>query len=206
MRFRSFAVIAALVAPMAAFAQATDSLDLQGRSTIFIGIGLTGTRDASSTINGASTHASGEVGSVGFRHFVTSQTAVEISAALLSADASSAGGHSQANAVTPILFGLRVAPRAIAIGPSLRPFVSAAAGAYIHSMTDAFLGGASDRTETAPGARLAAGADWLVGRHFVMSFEGNYNAVGSFEHPDAVTDRVSGFGMMLGFGVAWGGR
>lgn len=206
MRFRSSLAAAALVVPMAASAQATDSLNLQGRSAIVLGIGLTTSREVTATANGVRTRTSGDLGYLGFRHFVTPQAAVEIMASVMSADATAAGEHLEANTVTPILFGIRIVPRALAVGPSLRPFVAAAAGPYVHTMDAAFAGGASDQTETAAGARLAAGADWLVGRHFVMGFEGNYSAVGSFDHPDAVTDRAGGFGMTLSLAIAWGGR
>jgi len=206
MRLRPLVVAAGLVVPGAAFAQAADSLNLQGRSVIVLGIGLTGSREATASATGVTTHADGDVGSIGFRHFVTPRAAVEITAAFSSASATTVAGRLEANAVTPILFGLRVAPRALALGPSLRPFVSAAAGPFVHSMAAAFAASASDQLETAPGARVAAGADWLIGRHFELGVAGSYDAVGTFDHPDATTRGASGFGMTLAFGVAWGGR
>ena len=132
--------------------------------------------------------------------------AVEISAAALNADASTSGARVHANIVTPILFGLSVSPRALALSTSIRPYLSAAAGPYIHSVSDEFGTSTSASVEAVPGARLAAGANWFVARHFVMGLEGNYHAVGKFDQPDALTEKASGFGMSLSLGFAWGGR
>jgi hypothetical protein len=76
----------------------------------------------------------------------------------------------------------------------------------VHNVSDATPGTVSTLTETTAGARLAAGADWFAGRHFVMGLEGDYHAVGHFDHPDALTSHASGFGMSLSLGFAWGGR
>jgi hypothetical protein len=132
--------------------------------------------------------------------------AVEISAAILDADASTSGARVHANVVTPILFGLSVSPRSLALSTSIRPYLSAAAGPYIHSVSDEFGASTSASVETVLGARLAAGANWFVSRHFVIGLEGNYHAVGKFDRPDAATENPSGFGMSMSFGFAWGGR
>jgi hypothetical protein len=50
------------------------------------------------------------------------------------------------------------------------------------------------------------GANWFVARHFVLDIQGDYHAVGAFDHPDAVTTKPSGFGMTFGLGFSWGGR
>jgi hypothetical protein len=203
MRFSPLILVAAIGVPALARAQvAPDTLSLLGRSTISFGFGLTGARSATASIGGASTHTTGQLGSIAFAHWVRPTVAVEISAAALDADATTSGGGVHANVVTPILFGLSVSPRSLALSTSIRPYLSAAAGPYIHSVSD--LGGAS--VETVPGARLAAGANWFISRHFVMGVEGNYHAVGTFDQPDALTEKPSGFGMSVSFGFAWGGR
>ena len=55
-----------------------------------------------------------------------------------------------------------------------------------------------------PGARLAAGTNWFVSRHFLVGLEANYHAVGKFDQPDALTENASGFGMSLSFGICVG--
>jgi outer membrane protein with beta-barrel domain len=207
MRFSSLILAAAVAAPVVARAQnAPDTLSLLGRSTISLGFGLTGARTASEGVGQTSTHSTGQVGAIAFTHWVRPTVAVEISAAALNADATTSGAHSHANVVTPVLFGLSVSPRSLALSTSLRPYLSAAVGPYVHSIADDYGATSTASVETVLGSRLAAGANWFVSRHFVMGLETNYHAVGKFEHPDAVTDRTNGFGMSLAFGFAWGGR
>lgn len=67
-------------------------------------------------------------------------------------------------------------------------------------------GGTTTTTETVGGARVGAGVNWYAARHFLLSLDGDYHAVGEFDHPDAVTDKASGFGVSLGLGFVWGGR
>jgi hypothetical protein len=207
MRFSSLILATALVAPAVARAQsAPDTLSLLGRSTISLGFGLTGARTATAGVGQTSTHTTGQVGGIAFSHWVRPTVAVEISAAALNADATTSGAHTHANVVTPVLFGLSVSPRALALSTSIRPYLSAAAGPYIHSVADDFGAASTASVETVLGGRLAAGANWFVARHFVMGLETNYHAVSKFDHPDALTENASGFGMSLSFGFAWGGR
>jgi hypothetical protein len=65
---------------------------------------------------------------------------------------------------------------------------------------------ANTTTESVAGARFAAGTNWFVAKHFMLSVEGDYHAVGRFSEQDAVTTKPSGFGMSFGFGFSWGGK
>ena len=207
MRFTTSVLVLAIGVPLMARAQ-VDTLSLTGRSNLMIGIGLTGQRNTTASGGQASvTTTKGEAGSFSFNHWVRPEIGVVVSASLLSASSSagvSASGAS-ANAIFPLLFGVRYSPRALALSPSIRPFVSAAAGPYIHTANDAHPFDASHSSETVLGSRLSAGANWFVARHFTMSVEANYHAVGKFERQNAVTRDPSGFGMNVGFGFAWGG-
>ena len=206
-RFSSLILAVTVAVPVFARAQsAPDTLSLLGRSTISLGFGLTGARSATAGVGETSTHTTGQVGGMALAHWVRPTVAVEISVAALNADASASGARVHANVVTPILFGLSVSPRALALTTSIRPYLSAAAGPYIHSVSDEFGASASASVEAVPGARLAAGTNWFVSRHFLVGLEGNYHAVGKFDQPDALTEKASGFGMSLSFGFAWGGR
>jgi hypothetical protein len=205
MRFITSALIVIVGLPVVAGAQ-TDSLSLTGRSNLMIGVGLTGERSTTASGGQSSVRTKGEAASFSFNHWVRPEVGVIISASLLSASSSagfSAGGAT-ANAIVPLLFGLSYSPRALALSSSIRPFVSAAAGPYIHTVADANPAGAENYSETVPGARIAAGANWFVARHFTVLLEANYHAVGKFERQDAVTKDPSGFGMNVGFGFAWG--
>jgi hypothetical protein len=200
-------VAAALFAPMSLSAQASgDTLSLIGRSTISFGVGLIGSRSATATPSGATARSSGEMASFSFSHWVRPQVAVEISTGVLGTNATAGVGGVHTNAITPILFGLSVSPRALALSQSIRPFLSAAAGPYIHVTSAADRQEADASSETAPGARFALGANWFVAKHVVLSVAGDYNAIARFDHPDPVSDHAGGFGMLFAFGVAWGGR
>ncbi len=193
--------------PVLAQAQSSaDSLSLAGRTNIMLGVGLTGARDANSSPGIQTTHSTGEIGSLAFNHWVRPQLAVQISTSALNVDATASGGSAYTNLITPILFGLSYSPRALAITPALRPFISAAAGPYIHTISDATPDAATTSSESVAGGRVAIGTNWFVARHFMLSLETDYHAVGRFEHQDAGTAKASGFGISFGFGFVWGGK
>lgn len=206
MRIASALLFVAAV-PVVARAQSTpDSLDLSGRTNIMVGIGLTGARSATASPTVERTHTTGEVGSLAFTHWVRPQIAVLISTSVLNADATASNDVATANLITPILFGVSYSPRALALTTSLRPFVSAAVGPYIHTVSNAGLDTATSSSESVAGARFAAGTNWFVARHFMLSLEGDYHAVGHFSRQDAATSKASGFGMSFGLGFSWGGN
>jgi len=204
---RSFFAVT-LGVPMVLRAQTPDTLSLLGRSSIAFGVGLIGSREASATAGGTVARASGEAASLSFSHWVRPEIAAEISTAVLGAGATAGfgGGGARVDAITPILFGLSYSPRALALGRSLRPYVSAAAGPYIYSASGVARAGAKASSEAVPGARLGAGANLFVARHFMLAVGGDYNVIGHFRDADPVAAHPDGFGMTLGFGVTWGGR
>lgn len=207
MRLTPSLLVAALLLPGAARAQATvDSLNLIGRSTLLFGVGLLGSRDASAAAGGTGAHASGEIASISFTHWVRPSIAAEISTGVLGANATAGFGGARTNTITPVLFGLSFSPRVLALSKSVRPFVSAAVGPYIHSSSDASGAGANASSESVAGARLVAGANLFVSRHFMLAVSGDYNAVGRFSRLDAVSEHPSGFGMSFALGFAWGGQ
>ena len=206
MRFSSLILAATVAVPAVARAQsAPDTLSLLGRSTISLGFGLTGARTATAGVGETSTHTTGQVGGIAFTHWVRPTVAVEISAAALNADASTSGARVHANIVTPILFGVSVSPRALALSTWIRPYLSAAAGPYIHSVSDAFGASASASVRSGSGCAARRRHELVqYSRHFLMGLEANYRAVGKFDQPDALTEKASGFGMSLAFRVCLG--
>jgi len=205
-RIAQLVALATVAVPIALRAQAPDTLSLLGRTAITFGLGLTGARSASVVTASTSTHTDGEVGALTIEHWVHPSVAAQFTLAVLSADASATPGHSQANAVTPLLFSLAYSPRQLALSRAFRPYVSAGGGAFVHEVADAQGANTTDFTETAPGGRFAAGANWFVSRHFLVNVEADYHAVGTFDHPDALTKKASGFGMLFALGFAWGGN
>jgi hypothetical protein len=210
MRFSTSVVLGMLVLPAVAGAQrgarGVDTLSLLGRSAIMAEFGLTGARDATQTATRVETHTSGELGSLVFKHWFRPQVAFEMGIGVMNADETVTTGFARTNAIMPLLFGLSVSPASLAISSSVRPYLSAAAGPYFHSVSVVSGLNASTTTESAAGARFGLGANWFVARHFIVDVQGDYHAVGSFDHPDAVTDKPSGFGLTVGLGFSWGGR
>jgi hypothetical protein len=207
MHIKALGLWAALAAPVSLQAQRSgDTLSLDGRKAITIGVGLTGARNTTTVGGTTATHTDGQVGSLSYNQYVRPQLGIEIEAGVLNADSFVQPGRTHTNSITPLLFGITLAPEVFAITRTLRPFFAAGVGPYIHTVNDLSSTGVSTLTETVPGARFGAGLDWRPARHFLMNLEAKYHAVGDFDHPDAATEKVSGWGVSVGFGFVWGGR
>ena len=150
--------------------------------------GLTGARDATTSATHIQTHTTGELGSLVFKHWVGPQVAVEIGVGVMNADETVSPGFVRTNAIIPLLFGASISPPSLALSSSVRPYLSAAVGPYFHSVSELGVSGSEvATTESVPGARFGLGANWFVARHFILDIQGDYHAVGAFDHPDAVT-------------------
>jgi hypothetical protein len=204
MRFKALA-LAALGLPVVLRAQSVDTLSLLGRSSINVGVGLTGQRWATLGRSGIDAKVTGEIGSFGFSHWLHPEVAITIGAAMLGAQGTVSGGRVETSSVMPILFGMSYSPRALALASTLRPYVSLAAGPYLHSVSDVGAG-LSASVETVAGMRSAIGANWFVARHFMMSLEGDYHAIGHLDSIDSAGSQPGGFGMAFALGVTWGGK
>jgi hypothetical protein len=205
MRFTTSALLLSL-ALSAAGAQTADTLSLAGRNSLMFNFGFASSTTASAVANQTSVRTSGEIGSFSYHHWLRPQVGLSISAGVLNAEATTNSSRANANAIVPFLFGLDYSPSALALTRSLRPFVAAAVGPYVHNVDEVSAGIAEAYTETVAGARLSTGINWFAARHFMMTLEGHYNAVGEFSRQDAVTRDPSGFGFSLGLGFSWGGR
>ncbi len=207
MNIKSILLCAAVLAPISLRAQGTpDTLSLLGRKSISLGFGLTGARSTSASGGTVATHTDGQVGSLAYNQYIRRQLGIEIEVAVLNTDSFVQAGRTHTNSITPVLFGFTLAPAPFAITRTVRPFFAAAVGPYIHTVSDVSAIGVSTTTETVAGARFGAGINWYAARHFLLSVEGKYHAVGDFDHPDAATEKASGWGISLGVGFVWGGR
>ena len=207
MKLSHFAAIAIAVLPATLTAQSADSLGQLGRTLIAFNVGLTGTREASANGTGATARGTGQVASFDVTHFVHPSIAIEVNASILDANNYVSGARAHNEQVLPLLFGVNYAPTALAVNSELRPFVSIAAGPYIHSLNDeSVTSGAASSLQTVMGGRMGAGANWYLGRHFALQLEGDYHAVPAFNAVDGVRRNVSGFALSVGAGFAWGGR
>jgi Outer membrane protein beta-barrel domain len=207
MHIKGIMLCAALAAPLSLHAQRSgDTLSLDGRKAITFGLGLTGARNTTTVGGTTATHTDGQVGSISYNQYIRSQLGIEVEAAVLNADSFVQPGRTHNNSITPLLFGITLAPEVFALTRHLRPFFAAGVGPYIHTVNDVSSTGVSTSTETVAGARFGFGLDWRPARHFLMNVEAKYHAVGDFDHPDAATEKVSGWGASLGLGFVWGGR
>ena len=205
MRSKALALVA-LGLPAVLGAQSIDTLNLLGRTSINLGIGLTGQRSASIGFGGVGAHVTGELGSLGFAHWIRPEVAITIGAASLSAEANVAGARVSTSSVTAVLFGVSYSPRALAVSSTVRPYVALAAGPYFHSVDEVkSFGTVSSTVESVAGIRSAIGANWFLAQHFFLSLEGDYNAMSQFSQRDGMLN-PSGFGLSFGFGFNWGGR
>ena len=205
MRFTTSALLLSL-GLSAAGAQTADSLSLAGRNSLMFGIGIANSTTASTAGGQTSMRATGETGSFWYHHWLRPQVGLSISAGVLNFETSTHLDRANSNAIVPVLFGLHYSPRALALTRSWRPFVAGAVGPYIHIVDEVPSGVAQAYTESVVGARLSTGVNWFAARHFMMTLDGHYNAVGEFSRQDAVSSDPSGFGFSLGFGFSWGGR
>ena len=207
MHIKEFVLCATLAAPLSLHAQRSgDTLSLDGRKAITLGVGLTGARNTTTVGGTTATHTDGQVGSLSYNQYIRSQLGIEIEAAVLNADSFVQPGRTHENSITPLLFGITLAPEVFAFTRNLRPFFAAGVGPYIHTVSDVSTTGVSTSTETVAGARFGLGLNWYAARHFLMNVEAKYHAVGDFDHPDAATEKVSGWGVSFGLGFVWGGR
>ena len=192
--------------PFAISAQTTqDTLSLQGRSIIAVGVGLNSTHGASNTPGGQVATSNG-VASLNFTHFTRPSVAFEISAAVLDASASNTFSNQTASGVTSLLAGVRYAPEAIALSTTLRPYVSVLVGPYFNNFAKSAGYNGTAMSESVFGSKLGAGTNWYMSRHLSLQLEASYDAIGHFEHEDVLSHKPGGFAMTAGFGVAWGGR
>ena len=206
MRIKTFVAAAVFALPVVAHAQSPDTLSLEGRNALSVGFGLNGSSSSSASADGTASHSDGQVAAIAFNHWIRPTIAFEVTAAVLGAEATAAPGRTYNNSLTPLLLGFSVSPRSFAITRTLRPYLSAAVGPYIHTVSQVSGGSTSNEVESSAGARLGVGANWFVARHFLVGLEGDYHAVHKFDHPDALTMDPSGFGLLFKLGFAWGGK
>jgi hypothetical protein len=205
LKLSHIATVAAALVPAILSAQSSDTIGQRGRTLIAVNVGLTGTREASANGSSLAARGTGQVASLGITHYVHPSVGIEVSAAVLDENNVVTGTRAHHEEVLPLLFGVNYAPTALAVNGELRPFLSIAAGPYIHSLDDASFSSASASTQTVMGGRVGAGANWYLARHFALQLEGDYHAVPSFDAVDGARRNVSGFALSLGAGFAWGG-
>lgn len=111
--------------------------------------------------------------------------------------------------VTPVYIGARYYVFESTYGKSMRPYLSFAAGPVIGSESETNVDMSvefSSHNETAFGAKLGLGVDFLVSRSFIIGLDGGYNAMSNFSNPILGEDNYSGAEFSLGFSFLFGGN
>ncbi|RMF67736.1 MAG: hypothetical protein D6743_04425 [Calditrichaeota bacterium] len=195
-------------------AQETGVASLKGRHSVAASVGLMVEANSSQVVSvdgiRSGQRATAPLGMLSYIHWFQRDWAVTLSGGLLSAEAtSSVNGpnvSSETGSVIPILFGIRYQPAALALSPAVRPYFSGSVGPYLGVGTRSGTGtvtGSETISETAVGARVAAGMDWLFGR-FTFGMNAGYHFVTDFKQRIGSKKNYSGAELSLTFGILLG--
>jgi hypothetical protein len=186
---------------------------LKGRSSIELNIGFWHESKVGNEIstagNVSTAKSSGFIGGLSYGHWFQEGLSVNASIGLLSGEATSSvtlsGASQRASSVIPILLGVRYYLPESSFGTPVRPFLAAAVGPFlgVESKNDFF--SQESRSETALGARLGGGIDFLLGQHFKLGTTVGYNLMTDFSSPIGARKNFSGPEFTIGFGILFGG-
>lgn len=205
MRFTNAVVGLVVILPAAVAGQTTDSLSQQGRHILSVGLGVTGTRETNIGPNYQTTaRATGALATLGYARFVSPSVAIEVAATALDANASVSNAGTRASSVTALLLGIRYAPRWLAITPSVRPYVSAAVGPFLHSASSTAIGSTYAGLESHFGCRFGAGASFHIARRMALLVQSDYHAARTFHMTTGEVAYPSGASLSFGLGYSWG--
>ena len=190
-------------------------LALTGRHCIEISAGLLDwSSDGSVSIGSVESDVGsrGFVGSVAYSYWVRDYLAVGVTAGVMDVGVTASVRigdiNSKSAVVTPVLLGVTLYPRALAISESVLPFISASAGPYVGSSTNGVVStgsvGGESVSEAVLGGRFRAGVDWFVANRFRLSLAAGYHVVADFDERIGSKDNYSGPEITMGFGVLIG--
>lgn len=187
---------------------------LHGKHSIAVSIGLLvqvkAKNDASVNGTTSDTRVDGAVGTLTYTHWFQRDWAINISLGVLGAEAnSSVSGSevfSETGSVIPILFGVRYQPSRLALSPTIRPYVSGAAGPYVGFATKSRAGLVTTNetiSEATLGMHVLAGMDWFFSR-FSVGVNAGYHFVTDFEQRIGSQKNYSGPEFSLAVGILLG--
>jgi len=216
---RSFARILFLCAlpPYIASAQpatpsaGTEPVRFAGSHAIELSVGLLHSGSSSVTISAGTVSSGvserGVLGSLRYAYWVEDDLALQVSAGVLNADATTtvSGGavSAESASVIPVLFGLKFQPFAFREGSGLRPYLYGSLGPCIGYSSGVQAGATTASTvrwEMAMGARLAAGLDFLLRRLLTIGLQMGY--LGMIDFENAIGGRRNYSGPELSLSIA----
>lgn len=194
---------------------AGEELLLKGRHGISFHAGFQNHASVKTTASAegvdSETRVNGFLGSLSYSYWAESNWAIEISGGLIDAETATSAGtegvSSESAAVIALLFGATFYPAPLAMGSSVRPYGSLAAGPYIGSATNSRVGADIEEetvVESVLGLRLRVGVDSFIGRRFRVGIAAGYHFVSEFDEPIGGDTEYSGAELSFGFGILLG--
>jgi len=188
-----------------AFAQ---DYSLKGRSALEFNMGFWGGSNTSNTLttNGIRSEAktNGFVGGIQYSHWIQEQVSATLSIGFLAGEATStvsfSGVNQHTSIIVPVLIGVNYYFFNPAQEDAVRPFVSAAIGPYIGSESNNTMLSQNAHSETAFGARIGAGIDFLLGDHFKLGAGADYNVMSDFKNTVGAKTNYNGVDVLIGMG------
>ncbi len=188
---------------------------LAGKHSLSASVGLimetNATAEATPQTFSANTGVNNFAGVMRYQYWYRRDWAVNVGVGLLASNASSSysgfGVSNQSGSVFAVLVGLRYQPEAWAFTPTLRPYLSVAAGPILGYGTYNGAGlftGSQSFNETAAGTHLGAGIDWFFGRRLFTGFNGGYYLMTDFKRSIAGRKNYSGPDFSFTFGFLFG--
>jgi hypothetical protein len=215
-RFASYLCSLILVTLFATYSYAGDGLN--GRSCIELSVGSAfwsqSSVSQSISVSGVRTTAKsgGLSGALSYSYWLQEDLSIHLSMGMFVGEASSSVDYSgvsqRASIVVPILLGLKYYLPAPSPDSRVRSYLSGAVGPFIGfegKNNEGWLGISQEaHSETALGARIGGGIDFLVGRTFKLGVNVGYNLMTDFANPIGARKNFNGPDFSLGFGIVFG--
>lgn len=189
-----------------------DVHSLKGRSSIDLDVGLWHESKAGNAISsdGVAQVAStgGFLGGLSYHYWFQEELSCAVSIGLLAGEATSlmsvSGSLQRTSSVVPILFGVRYHLTDSSLKSSVRPFASLSIGPFLGFESKSERLKQETHTETALGARIGAGMDFLVGQSFKIGAGIGYNAIMDYSTSIGARKNYSGPDFHLSVGLLFG--
>mgnify|MGYP001618529936 CR=1 FL=1 len=185
----------------ASFAQ-TEKINLAGRHTIFFESGFKTNSKTTVISNPAGVEAkTGFIGSLSYGYWFDDEWALTFSAGVFGAEATIKYNGVQANAIIPILFGVRYYPDRLALGSVGRFYAGLALGQYLGSASRTKLLFTTETVnESVFGGQASIGVDLFVVSWFKFGPKISYHVIGDFSEIIGTKKNLSGAGFSIDFG------
>jgi outer membrane protein W len=204
-------MMAVLLAALTAFGQGTS---MRGRSCIEIQFGLWNEMKAGNELAPAgvtsAAKSSGFLGGLSYSYWLRERVALSLTTGVIAGEASSSvifSGLSEqrTSSVIPILLGMKYYLLEPETGEAVRPYAAAAVGSFLGFEASNSVFSQSAHSESALGARVGAGVDFLVASWLKIGASVGYNAMTDFRTPVGARSNYSGPDFSLGLGFLFGG-